>query len=134
MSFKFNGKIGLCNNSDLPDLQSNEGMHYVYIRKTKNRNKVDVHTLTTIENVIKDDKHSIPIVINKHGDIRYIDPKKIRAIRNGNLYPIPFYQSNLTKWVGITRKPIKNVDKNKIIITNKKIWKRHKFIVGKTYR
>lgn len=57
----------------------------------------------------------------------------MRAIRNGNLYPIPIYQSNFKRWSGITKKPIKNIDKNKIIMTNKKVWRRHKFIVGKTY-
>lgn len=133
MSYKYNGKIGLVKDRDLGIANSN-GCHYVYVKRTKTKDKYDVHTITSIENNECDEKHTLPIVIDRQNNVKYIDPNKIRAIRNGNLYAIPYYQTNLSKWSGITKKPIKNIDKSKIMRTDKKIWRRHKFIVGKTYK
>ena len=132
MSYKYNGKIGLMKDNDLGIANSN-GCHYVYVKRTNIKDKYNVYTITSIENDKCDKKHTIPLEIDKHKNIRYLDPNKIRALRNGNLYAIPYYQTNLPKWSGITKNPIKNIDKNKIKRTKKKIWKRHKFIVGKAY-
>lgn len=128
---KYNGKIGSCSNSVLRI--GGSGSHYVYIKRSKRRNKYNVHTITSIENNSLTSKHTIPITMSD-GSTKFIDPNKIRAIRNGTLYPIPKYHSNLPKWSGITHKAIKNIDKSDITLTRYKISNRHKFIVGKTYK
>ena len=130
MSNYYYGRIGVCNNRDLGI--NYPGTHYVYIKRNINRSKYDVHTITSIENNVLDNKHTIPVRINDRGDIRFIDPNKIKAMRNGNLYVIPYYDSNFPKWSGITHQPI-SVPKNKVRLTNKYIRRRHKFYVGKIY-
>lgn len=127
MSKRINAKIGYMNNCDLPPLKNQNGGHYVYIRKKQG--KVNVHTITSIEHKAKDNKHTIPLVINtKTGEIRYVSEKKLRDIRNGNLYPIPKNECNLSLWSGMNKKPIRNVDESKIKnIDSKKIRRKHKF-------
>ena len=128
---KYNGKIGKCRNSVLGINRT--GNHFVYIKKTRNRNKYDVHTITSIENTERTNDHTIPIVIDTRGNIRYLDEKKLKALRNGNLYSIPKFDSNFPRWSGITKTPIRNIDESNIRLTNYKIKKRHKFMVGKIF-
>lgn len=127
MSRKINAKIGYMNNCDLPPLRNNNGGHYVYIRKK--RGKTNVHTITSIESKRMDNKHTIPIVVNKRtGEIRYISEKKLRDIRNGKLHPIPINDSNLNVWSGFNKNYISNVNEQKIQSINvKKVRRKHKF-------
>ena len=112
MSNYYNGKIGICNNRYL--VINYPGTHFVYIKRSLNRSNYDVHTVNSIENNQLDNKHTVPIVINSRRDIRFIDPNKIKAMRNVNLYVISFYDSNFPKWSGITHQPI-TVPKKKFI-------------------
>lgn len=96
MSDKYNDKIMSGNDSDL-GISDSRGCHYVYVKKSRTKNKYDFHTVTSIENFVADGKHTIPLIINKKGKRVYLDAHKLKAMRNGNLYPISFYQSNLSK-------------------------------------
>lgn len=77
---KINAKIGHMNNIDLPPLNMSTGGHYVYIRKK--RGKVSVHTITSIESLTPDRKHTIPIVVNNRtGETRYISEKNLINVK-----------------------------------------------------
>ncbi|MBO5357335.1 MAG: hypothetical protein J6A95_06150 [Clostridia bacterium] len=103
---RYVGKVGYCDNVHL-NINKPAG-HYVYISKY-NGNKCDVHTITSLE----DDK-------------RKLNKKRIAHVRKGNIYPIPKYDTNLPKWSGITKHPIKNVELSKIQDIGKiKIKQRH---------
>ena len=111
--FKDNrGKIGYCNNSDLPF--GGSGGHYVYIRKhNKKTGNCVVSTCTSLENS------------NGYRN------GKITAIKSGNLYPIPLGDSNFAKWTGVN-KNTHQVHIGKIQnIGSKTIKKRHHFMIGK---
>ena len=87
---RYVGKIGWCNNSDL-NISKPKG-HYVIITNYSGK-KCDVHTITSLEDTKKN-----------------LDSKKMKQLRKGNIYPIPCYDTNFTKWSGITKDPIKNID------------------------
>ena len=134
MSYKYNGKIMYCLDRDLGigDRNSNNG-HYVYVRRTTKKDMYDVHTINSIDSKKRDEKHTIPFTSDKEGNIRYIDPKKIRAIRNGNLHPIPISDANFPAWSGISKKPIRGIHSSKIIPARPKIRmkRKHKLIIAK---
>ena len=133
MSKRYNGRIMSCSDEDL-GIPDSAGRHYVYVKKGKSKDKYDVNVITSIENFERDEKHTMPLQITDSGRMVYLDPKKLKAIRKGNLYPIPRFEANFGKWSGITRHPIKDIDKSKLTKTKKKIWRRHKFFVGKYYK
>ncbi len=127
MSRKINAKIAYVDNVDLPPLNTAIGGHYAYVRKKRGRTWV--HVITSIESLKKDSKHTIPIVIDKRtGETRYLSEKKLRDIRNGRVYPIPFNDGNFRVWSGINKNYINNVNEQKIqSINKKKIRRKHKF-------
>lgn len=113
MSKKIKNKIGYCDNKDLKIQKS--GGHYVYIRNINKNGKCDVNVITSLE-----DKN------NK------IVESKIRQVRKGNTYAIPKYDATFSRWSGVTKTPIRNVDVKKIKdIGRKQIKQRHNFFIGK---
>jgi len=108
-------KIGYCENKYLKGLEHLSGGHYVYIRKVNNDGTCCVNVITSLE--------------DKFGNF---DNKKIKQVKKGNTYAIPKYDSNLSKWSGINKKPIDNVEISNILsIGTKKIKRRHNFYIGK---
>ena len=111
---KYNGKIGYVKNKDLGIAILSHNGHYVYINKD-NGSTCDVNVVTSLE--------------DKFGKL---DRHKIKKVKQGYVYPIPKKDSNFTRWSGVILKPIKNIDKNKIIDLNyKKIKQRYKWFIGK---
>ena len=112
---KIKGQIGYCDNKNLPGLEHVPGGHYVYIRDVKPNGKCDINVVTSLE--------------DNNNNVNY---KKIRQVKKGNTYSIPLYDADFTRWSGINKTPICNVDVSKIQdIGKKKIKTRHKFFIGK---
>lgn len=112
---KIKNKIGYCDNKDLKGLEKIPGGHYVYIREVHKDGTCDVNIVTSLE-----------------GKDKLVDLKKIKRVRNGNTYPLPKNDATFTRWSGINKDLIKNVDILKIEdIGKKKIKKRHHFFIGK---
>jgi len=109
---RYNGKIGWCDKSDLP-FKADTG-HYVYIRKyNKRTGKCVVSTCTSLES---------------KGKIKF---NKVSALKSGNVYPIPYNDSNFKVWTGINRTR-HIVDLNKIKdIGTRSFKRRHHFIINK---
>jgi hypothetical protein len=116
MSKKVIGKIGYCDNKNLNGLKTLNGGHYVYIRSiNKETGLCAVNTVTSLEADKECYKHN-----------------KLRHVRKGNIYSIPVYDANFTRWSGITKSPIRDVKITDIKdIGKKKIRARHKFFIGK---
>lgn len=117
MNYKrYKNKIGYCDNKNLKGLEHIQGGHYVYIRNVDlNSNKCDVNVITSLEN----DKH-------------IYDLQKLKQVKKGNIYVIPRYDGNFTRWSGVNTTVIRNVDATKILDLNKKrIKRRHHFMLGK---
>ncbi len=68
------------------------GGHYVYIREVNNNGMCDVNVVTSLED--RDKK---------------INRKKIKQVRVGNTYALPYFDTNFSRWSGVNKKPIKNV-------------------------
>ena len=112
---KIKGKIGYVENKNLKGLEHLSGGHYVYINEDNKDGTCNVNVVTSLES----------------GKEQY-SLHKLRHVRKGNTYPIPFYDANFSKWSGITRKSINNVLVADIKdIGKKKIKRRHKFYIGK---
>lgn len=110
----FVGKVGYCENKNLPGIGGVKGGHYVFIRSI-NGNKCDVNIVTSLE--------------DKNGQINL---NKIKQVKKGNIYSIPVYDSDFSRWSGIGRNSIKNVKLSDIQdIGKKRIKKRHRFFIGK---
>lgn len=109
------GKVGYCNNSDLPGLTNLPNGHYVYIRKLNGDGTCDVNVITSLED-------------KQHNFI----PSKLKQVKKGNTYVIPKYDANFSLWSGVNKKPVKAVKLSCIQDLNKKkIKKRHRFFIGK---
>ena len=112
---KIKNKIGYCDNRNLRGLEHITGGHYVYIRKDNKNGTCDVNVITSLEDKNKNLK---------------ID--KLKQVKRGNTYAVPFRDATFTRWSGINKKPIKNVKTSKIEdIGRKKIKRRHFFFIGK---
>lgn len=112
---KLKGKIAYCDNKNLPGLKHLKGGHYVYIREVDKNGKCSVNIVTSLENDNKD-----------------LQLNKIKQVRKGNTYPIPKIDGTFTKWSGINKNPIKNVNvENLIDVGKKQIKRRHHFFIGK---
>ena len=110
---KLKNKIGYCPNKYLGI--NKKGGHYVFIRNIHKNGTCDVNVITSLED--KNKKFS---------------NKKLRQVRKGNTYAIPFYDSNFTRWSGINKKPIQNVKASNIEdVGKKKIKRRHFFFINK---
>lgn len=114
--YNIKNKIGYCENKYLKGIKGDKNNgHYVYIRQVNKDGTCDVNIITSLE-----DK-------NKN-----ITSSKIKQVKKGNTYPIPFYDANFTRWSGVNKTPIKNVEQKHIKeIGKKKIKKRHHFFIGK---
>ena len=109
---KYKGKIGYVKDIDLGIKNSDRG-HYVYVRED-NGNKLKINIITSLE----DENH----VFNKN---------RIKKIKKGLLYPIPFKDANFNRWSAFDL-TTKNIDKSKILqIGKRKVKRRHKIFVGK---
>ena len=112
---KIKGQIAYCENKDLKGLEHLKGGHYVYIRNVDDNGKCSVNVITSLE--------TSPFNYNQ---------EKLKHVRKGNTYAIPFYDSNFSKWSGVTKTPIDNVDLNALKnVGIKKIKRKHKFYIGK---
>lgn len=112
---KYKNKIGYCDNKNLHGLENVPGGHFVFIRKIKKNGICDVNVITSLE---------------KNSNQFNLD--KIKHVKKGNTYPIPYFDANFTKWSGVTHNPIKNVDLSSIKDIDKKhIKRRHFFFIGK---
>lgn len=110
---KIKNKIGYCDNRFLGINKS--GGHYVYIQNVNKNGTCDVNVMTSLE----DSRANV----NLH---------KIKHVRKGNTYSIPFYDANFKLWTGVNKKPIRNVKISEIKnIGRKKIKRRHLFFIGK---
>ena len=109
----FVGKIGYCENINLPGVNVSTGGHYVYIKKIDGK-KCDVNVISSLED-------------NKG----VVNSSRLKQVRKGNIYPIPIYDANFIRWSGIGGNTIKNVNISDIKPSKKFIKKRHKFYVGK---
>ena len=57
---------------------------------------------------------------------------KIKKVKKGYLYPIPYKDANFSRWSAFDLSIIKNVDVSKVVsIGEKSVKRRHKFFVGK---
>lgn len=112
---RINGKIGFALNIDLGIKGSSSKGHYVYIRRNHG-DTVDVNVVTSLE-----DK-----------DKNFVD-NKIRKVRRGSLYQIPYQDANFSRWSAIDlNSKIFRLDKRKIMaIDSKKINDKHKIYIGK---
>lgn len=118
------GKIGYCDNKNLGIKAKSQG-HYVYIRKVYGK-KCDVNIITSLERYNMPDPRKDKTAINALSD------KKLFYARLGSTYPIPFNDSNFSKWSGIKKDVIKGVNLADIQDVGKKyIKKRHRFFIGK---
>ena len=107
------GKVGYCNNVDLPELSQKNGGHYVYIRKVDKNGMCLVSTCTSLESKT---------------ELKF---NKVHQIKNGNIYPIPKNDSNFRLWTGIN-KNIQKVHLSKIKSIGIHHFKtRHHFMIGK---
>ena len=112
---KIKGQIGYCDNKYLPGLEHLPGGHYVYIREVRSDGKCDVNVVTSLE-----DKN------------RKFNLDKLKQVKRGNTYSVPKDDSNFSRWSGINKTPICDIDVSKIQdIGKKKIRTRHKFFIGK---
>lgn len=112
---KIKNKIGYVDNKFLKGLEHISGGHYVYIRNIDENGKCDVNIITSLE----------------RGKENYqID--KLRQVRKGNTYSIPYFDANFTEWSGINNSVISDVDiKNIKNIGSKKIKDKHKYFIDK---
>lgn len=119
MSRKVTGKIGYCDNKYLDGLKTLKGGHYVYISDyDKNTGLCKVNTITSLE----------------AGKECY-NTNKLRQVRKGNIYPLPVYDANFSRWSGVTKQAIGSVKLTDILdIGKKKIRNRHKFFIGKFFK
>ena len=112
---KIKNKIGYCDNKNLRGLEKLKGGHYVYIRKDNKNGSCDVNVITSLE-----DKNKV------------LQLNKLKQVKRGNTYVIPFGDEKFTRWSAVNRKPIKNVKVSKIEdIGKKKIKRRHFFFIEK---
>ena len=104
------GKIGWCD-SDVLGLSRG---HYVYIRKVRN-GKCEVNTFTSIED-----------------DDEFLDFRKVKKIKTGEIYPIPKSDLTLRKFSGIDHRVIKNISIHDIKNKGRfRIKNRHKHYIYK---
>ncbi len=119
MSKKLTGKIGYCDNKTLRlrDKSGNylKGGHYVYIREDNRNGTCNVNVVTSLEE--RSGKYSL---------------RKLKQVRNGNIYVIPKKDATFTRWSGVNCNAIKNIPVANILdIDKKKLRKRHRFFIGK---
>lgn len=116
---KIKNKIGYCDNKYLKGIKDSKSKgHYVYIRSVNKDGTCVVNTITSLE--------------KENGDLNL---RRIEHLKKGNIYAIPKYDSNFSRWSGVTRKPIKGVKvKNIEDIGKKKIKRRHFFFIGKFFK
>lgn len=108
------GKIGYCENKDLPGMENIPGGHYVYVKRMDGLH-CDLNIITSLE-----DKN------------RFVIPKKILQVKKGNTYPIPIYDSNFNRWSGVNLDTVKGVPVSKVQkVGIKSVKRRHKMFVGK---
>ncbi len=109
----YKGKIGFCNNYYLNI--NKVGGHYVLIHDIDKKGNCDVSVVTSLE------------------DINHVyNLKKLKYVRNGYTYQIPFNDSNLARWSGIDLSSTKKVDISNISnIGVKHLKRKHLFYVGK---
>ncbi len=119
MSKKLNGKIGYCDNRSLR-LKDKRGRyltggHYVYIREDNKNGTCNVNIITSLE----------------QSKEQYV-PNKMRQVRKGQTYLIPYYDANFSKLSGIKlNSSIVVPTKNLRNIGTKRIKQKHQFFVGK---
>ena len=108
-------QVGFCNNVDLPYVASNEGGHYVYIRKYNKKTGIcKVSTITSLE----DEKDNIKT-------------ERIPNLRNGRIYPIPKKDANFNLWSGVNMNYM-YVHRSKIHnIGDRWFLSKHKLPIGK---
>lgn len=112
---KIKNKVGYCSNKDLRIKSKTSKGHYVYIREVHKDGTCDVNTITSLE--------------DKNG---HFNLSRFKQVKKGNTYPLPQTDTNFSRWSGINKVPIKNVNINSILdIGKKKIKKRHNFFIGK---
>lgn len=116
MSRKIRGQIGYADNKDIPGLEHLPKGHYVYISRINNDTGLcDVNIITSLV----DDKNNF-------------DSKKLKYVKRGSTYSIPYYDSNFPKWSGVKLEIKKGVKLSSIReIGQKKIKSRHKWFIGK---
>lgn len=108
------GKIGYCDNKNIPVMKDIKGGHYVYIRD------------------IKDGKCTINIVTSLEDKNHKFSDKKLYQVRKGNTYAIPINDSDFTRWSGVTNNAIGNINISDIQnIGYRKIKRRHRFFIDK---
>lgn len=109
-------KIGFCKNKYLKGVFADkEKGHYVLIRNVNNNGTCDVNVITSLE----------------YRDLE-LQKRKIKQVRNGNTYVIPYRDANFSLWSGINKTPIKGVKISNIEdIGKRKIKRRHNFFIGK---
>lgn len=106
------GQIGYCDNSKLGI--DKPGGHYVYIRSVEG-GKCDVNVVTSLE----------------RGKEQFISAK-IKHIRKGYTYPIPYYDADFREWSGIKNNAIKGVSLSEVRnIGVKGISDKHKAFINK---
>ena len=70
--------------------------------------------------------------LEKNGEI---DLDRMKKIRKGYLYPIPFRDANFKRWSAFRDRPIYNVSLSDVTLGGcKKVKKRHLFYVGKYFK
>ena len=114
MSKSISGQVGYCENRYLKGLEKIPGGHYVYITRNNKDGTCEVNVITSLENTAKT-----------------FNTQKLKQVKYGNTYSIPYKDANFTRWSGVTHNSI-NVKLNKIQdIGKKKIKDKHKFYLGK---
>ncbi len=114
MSKRISGQVGYCENKYLKGLEKIPGGHYVYIKNNNKDGTCNVNVITSLA--------------DKSG--KYI-AGRLKQVKNGNVYSIPFYDANFTQWSGVSHNQ-KNVKITNIQdIGKKKIKDKHKFYLGK---
>ena len=108
------GKVGFCQNKNIPALRNKTGGHYVYIRKIDKNGVCTVSTVTSLE----DAKSNI-----------YCG--KMAQVRNGNIYSIPKRDGNFSKWSGVNKNTHYVHISNIYDIGKRSFKKRHHFMIGK---
>lgn len=99
----------------MPSVAGKNKGHYVYINDYDPKKKIcNVNLITSLENYDHD-----------------INLSKIKKIRKGFHYNIPFYDANFSRWSSVNLTLVKNVELSDISFKNKYIKRKHKFFIHK---
>lgn len=106
------GSVCYCLNKDLPKLEKIKGGHYVYVYEINNNETANVCVITSLES-----------------ESNVFTQRKIKRLKHGFAYAVPYKDANFTKWSGVNLNLIKGVKLSCLKPTDKDFKSIHKKIL-----